>query len=103
MLTFALIGRAGGQGVAIVTIFAAVTEEAVRVVDALQTFSVLTVAVANSVGVSVTIALAGPAGSDRPVLTQGVPEEPIIAELTALPCTHVSSQMLKSRFDAYFT
>lgn len=68
---------------------AAVAEEAVGVVDALQAFSCLAVAVADGVGVDVIAALAGAAGSGRPVLTQRVPKEPVVAELTALTCTQV--------------
>lgn len=85
-LTFALVSGVGGQGVAIETILAAVAEEAVSVVDALETFSSLAVAVADGVGVDVVAALAGAAGSDRSAPTQRVTEEPVITELAALPC-----------------
>lgn len=82
--TFAFVSRVAGEGVSIETILAAVTEEAVGVVDALQTLSGLPVAVPNSVGVNVLAALAGATRSDRPPLTQRVPEEAVVTELTAL-------------------
>lgn len=91
-LTFALVGGVCGQGVAIETLLAAVAEEAVGVVDALETLSGLAVAVANGVGVDVVAALAGAARSDRAVLTQWVPEEPVIAELTAFTCRQVTGE-----------
>lgn len=85
-LTFALVSRASGQGVAIETILAAVAKEAVSVVDALETFSSLAVAVPDGVGVDVVAALAGATGSDRSAPTQRVAEESVIAKLAALPC-----------------
>lgn len=88
-LTFALVGGVGGQGIAIEAVLAVVAEEAVGVVDALEALSGLAVAVPYGIGVDVVAALAGPAGPDRPVLTQRVPEEPVIAELTAFTCTQV--------------
>lgn len=95
MLTFALISRVLGQGVAIETRLAAVAEESIGVVNALEAFAVLAVAVADGVGVDVVAALAGAAGSDRPVLTKRVPKEPVVAQLTALTCTQVRSQMIR--------
>lgn len=89
-LTFALVGGVGGQGVAIETLLAAVAEEAVGVVNALETLSGLAVAVADGVSVDVVAALAGAAGSDRAVLPQRVPEEAIIAELAAFTCRQVT-------------
>lgn len=68
-LTFALVGRVGGQGVAVEGVLAAVAEEAGRVVDALQALARLPIAVAHGVGVDVVAALAGPAGPDRSALT----------------------------------
>lgn len=91
-LTFALVGRFGGQRVAIETLPAAVAEEAVCVVDALEALSGLAVAVSDGVGVDVAAALAGVAGPDHPVLTQRVPEEPVIAELAALTCTQMRTR-----------
>lgn len=91
-LTFALVGRVGGQGVAIETLLAAVAEEAVGVVDALETLSGLAVAVADGVGVDVVAALAGATRSDRTALSQRVPEEPVIAELAALTCRQVRAE-----------
>lgn len=98
-LTFALVGGVGSQGVAIETVSAAVTEESVGVVDALQALSCLPVAVADCIGVNVVTALAGAAGPDRPSLTQGVTKETVIAEFTALTCRqeteHLSRTILK--------
>lgn len=91
-LTFALVGGVGGEGVAVETVLAAVAEEAVGVVDALQALSGLAVAVANSIGVDVVAALAGAAGSDRAALTQRVAEETVITELAAFTCRQVTSQ-----------
>lgn len=83
--TFALVRGVGGQGVAVEGVLAAVAEEASGVVDALQALARLPVTVADSVGIDVVAALAGPAGPDRPVLTQRVSEEAVVTELTALP------------------
>lgn len=91
-LTFALVSGVGGQGVAIETLLAAVAEEAVSVVDALEALSGLAVAVADGVGVDVVAALAGTARSDRTVLTQRVPEEPVVAELAAFTCRQVTAE-----------
>lgn len=88
-LTFALVGRVGGQGVAIEGVLAAVAEEAGGVVDALEALSRLPVAVADGVGVDVVAALAGPAGPDRPALAQRVAEEAIVTELAAFSCRQV--------------
>lgn len=90
-LTFALVGGVGGQGVAIETLLAAVAEEAVGVVDALETFSGLAVAVANGVGVDVVAALAGAARSNWAALTQRVPEESVVTELAAFTCRQVNT------------
>lgn len=92
-LTFALVSRAGSQGVAIETVPAAVTEESVGVVDALEALSCLPVAVADSIGVNVVAALAGAAGPDRPSLTQRVTEETVITEFTALTCRQETEQL----------
>lgn len=83
-LTFAFVSRVAGEGVPIETVLAAVAEEAVSVVDALETFSGLTVTVPHGVGVYVLAALAGATRSDRPALTQRVPEEAVVTELAAL-------------------
>ena len=83
--TFALVCGAGGQGVAVETLLAAVAEEAVRVVDALEALARLAVAVAHGVGVHVVAALARAAGPHRPLLAQRVPEEAVVTQLTALP------------------
>lgn len=83
-LTFAFVSRVAGQGVSIETLLAAVAEEAVRVVDALETFPGFTVTVADRVGVDVVAALAGAAGSDRSAPAQRVPEEAVVTELAAL-------------------
>ncbi len=91
-LTFALISGAGGQGVAVETLLAAVAEEAVGVVDALEALSGLAVAVADGIGVDVVAAFAGAAGSDRPALTQRVAEETVVTELTAFTCKQVTPQ-----------
>lgn len=91
-LTFALVGGVAGQRVAVETLLAAVAEEAVGVVDALEALSRLTVAVADSVGVDVVAALAGAAGSDRPALTQRVAEETVVTELAAFTCRQVTSE-----------
>lgn len=91
-LTFTLVVGVGSQSVAVETLLAAVTEEAVGVVDALQTLSGLTVAVADGVGVDVVVALTGPAGSDRTALTQRVPEETVVAELAAFTCRQVTAE-----------
>lgn len=82
-LTFASVSRVGGKGVSIETIFAAVTEEAVCVVDALQTLSSFTVTVPDRVRVDIIAALAGATSSTWPALTQRVSEEAVITELTA--------------------
>lgn len=94
-LTFALVGGVGAEGVAVETVLAAVAEEAIGVVDALQTLSGLTVAVADGVGVDVVAALAGAAGSDRPALTQRVAKETVVTELTALTCGRVTSETIR--------
>lgn len=85
-LTFAFVSWVAGQSVSIETLLAAVAEEAVRVVDALETFPGFTVTVANRVRVDVVAALAGATGSDRSTPAQRVPEEAVITELTALTC-----------------
>lgn len=85
-LTFALVGGVGSQGVAVEAVLAAVAEEAVGVVDALQALSGFPVAVADGVGVDVVAALAGAAGSDRSALTQRIAEETVVTELAALTC-----------------
>lgn len=84
--TFAFVSRVGGEGVSIETILTAVTEEAVCVVDALQTLSSFTVTVPDRVGVDIIAALAGAASSTWPAPTQRVSEEAVIAELTAFTC-----------------
>lgn len=84
-LTFTLVGGIDSQGIAVEPILAAITEEAISVVDALQALSCLPVAVANSIGINVVTALTGTAGSDWPALTQRVSKETIITELTAFP------------------
>lgn len=73
-----------------------VAEEAVSVVDAFQALSGLAVAVPHGIGVDVVAALAGPAGPDRPILTQRVPKKSIVAELTALTCTQFRPTLLAS-------
>ena len=83
-LTFAFVGRVAGEGVSIKTVLAAVTEAALSVVDALQTFSRLSVTVPDGVGVNVLAALASTTRSDRSALTQRVSEEAVVTELTAL-------------------
>lgn len=88
-LTFALVGGVDGQGVAIEGVLAAVAEEAGGVVDALEALSCLPVAVADSVGVDVVAAFAGPAGPDRPALAQRVAKEAIVTELAAFSCRQV--------------
>ena len=85
-LTFALVGRDGGQGVSVKACLAAVAEEAVGVVDAFETLAGLAVTVPHSVGVDVVAALAGAACSHRTVVAQGVSEETIVTQLTALAC-----------------
>lgn len=92
-LTFALVGGLGGQRVAVETLFAAVAEEAVGVVDALEALSVLAVTVPDGVGVDVAAALAAPTRSDyAAILTQRVAEESVVAQLAALTCTQVRSR-----------
>lgn len=85
-LTFASVSRVGGEGVSIETVLAAVTEEAVCVVDALQTLSSFTVTVPDRVRVDIIAALAGATSSTWPALTQRVSEEAVITELTAFTC-----------------
>lgn len=57
-LTSALVSRIRGQGVPKEAVFAAVTVEACSVVDALEAFSRLAIAVPHGVGLHVAIALA---------------------------------------------
>ena len=85
-LTFALVVGVGGQSVAPEAVLAAVAEEAGRVVDALQALAGLAVTVAHGVGVDVVAALTGPAGPDGAVLSQRVPEEPVVAQLAPFTC-----------------
>lgn len=90
-LTFAFVGRAVGEGVSIETVLAAVTEEAIRVVDALETFSGFTVTVPHRIWVNVVAALAGATSSASSALAQRVSEEAIIAEFTAFTCRDTNS------------
>lgn len=80
------MGGVCGQSVAIETLPAAVTEESVRVVDALQTLARLTVAVSHGVGVDVVAALTDPTGPDRTALTQRVAKEAVVTQLAAFTC-----------------
>lgn len=82
----AFVSRVGGEGVSIETILTAVTEEAVCVVDALQTLSSLAVTVPDGVGVDVVAALAGATSPGRPAPTQSVSEEAVVTQLTAFTC-----------------
>lgn len=81
---FALVCRVGSQGIAEKALFAAVTVEAGRVVDALETLPRQAVAVAHGIGVYVVVALAWAAQSHGPIAAQGVSKVAVIAELTPL-------------------
>lgn len=83
-LTFTLVCRVGSQGIAEKALFAAVTVEAGRVVDALETLPRQAVAVAHGVGVYVVVALAWAAQSHGPIAAQRVSKVAVIAELTPL-------------------
>lgn len=91
-LTFAFVGRAVGEGVSIETVLAAVAEEAVCVVDALQTFSGLTVTVPDRIWVNIIAALASATRSARSTLTERVSKEAIITEFTAFTCQETNNQ-----------
>lgn len=85
VLTFALISWVASQGVAIVTFFAAITEKAICVVDALEALAAVPVAVAHGVGVDVVVAVARPARSPLTIDALWVTEESVVAQLTAFP------------------
>lgn len=81
---FAFVCGIGSQGVSKKSVFAPVTIEASRVVDALQAFSRQAVAVSNCIGIDVVIALAQAAEPHRAIPTQRVSKVAIITELTSL-------------------
>lgn len=91
-LTFAFVGRAAGEGVSIETVLAAVAEEAVCVVDALQTFSGFTVTVPDRIWVKIIAALASATSSARSAPTQRVSEEAVVTEFTAFTCQDTNNQ-----------
>lgn len=61
LITFAFVCRIGSQRISKEAIFAPVTVEAGRVVDALQAFSCQAIAISNCIGIDVGVALALPA------------------------------------------
>lgn len=80
---FAFVCWVGSQWISEESIFAAVTIEAGRVIDALEALSRQAVAVADGVGVDVVIALAQAAKPHRAVPSQRVSKVAIITELTS--------------------
>lgn len=85
VLTFALVRWVASQGVAIVTLFAAIAEKAVRVVDALEALAAIAVTVAHGVGVNVIVAIARPARPRLTVHALWVAEKPVVAQLATFP------------------
>lgn len=85
VLTLALLGRVGGQSISIEAVLAAVAEEAVGVVDALEALAGVAVAVAHCIGVDVVTACALPAHPYGAASPQGVAEIAVITELARLP------------------
>lgn len=77
-LTFAFVSYICGTGITVETLFATVAEDAGGVVNALEAFACLSVAVAHSIGVDVVVAAAGTARPDWTIFTKRVPEEAII-------------------------
>lgn len=94
LLTFAFVCWVALQGVAKEPVLTAVTEEPVCVVDALQAFARLSVAVAHSVRVDVVAAFAGLTGADRAAGAQRVPGVTVVTQLAALTCTHSRASAL---------
>lgn len=80
---FAFVGWIGSQGVSEKSIFAPVAIEAGRVIDALEAFSRLAIAVAYCVGVDVVIALAQAAKPHGAVPPQRVSKVAVITQLTS--------------------
>lgn len=85
ILTFALFGWVASQSIPIVTSFAAITEKAIRVVDALEALASVAVTVANGVGVDVIVAIARPAHPHLTVHALWVAEESVVAQLATFP------------------
>ena len=86
MVTFAFVCWIGSQGISKKSIFAPVTVEAGRVIDALQAFSRQAVAIPNSVGIDVVIALTQAAKPHGAIATQRVSKVAVITELTPSTC-----------------
>ena len=77
-----------GEGIAEEARLAALAVEAVGVVDAAEALARRAVAVPNGVGVNVVVAVAPRAGADRAVLSHGVPEVAVLAELAPRACVY---------------
>lgn len=80
--TFALVLCILSQGIPIESIFAPVTVETSRIIDALQTFARQAVAIPNSIGVNVVTALAEAAKPGGAILTKRISKIAIIAQFT---------------------
>ena len=94
-ITFALVCWTGSQGISKKPVFAPVTVEASRVIDALQAFSRQAIAISNCVGIDVVIALAQAAKPHRAVSTQRVSKVAVITELTSFTCARDNLMLRK--------
>lgn len=85
VLTFALFSWVASQGVSIISFFAAITEKAIRVVDALEALATIAITVSHSVGVNVIITITRPARPHLAVSALWVTKESVVTQLATFP------------------